>query len=359
MKSNYKKFAYIFISAITIFVLINALVWQFAMKKIFEPPNGCIVGDIARLGYDPTVINVRPPEILTLPKKHKLYTAKKDAKVDVLTFGDSFTRGGAGGKNPYFQDFIASYNDLNVYHVHDFKNHYNCVNTLLILIKNGMIDEIKPKYIVLESAQRECVRRLGHELDFNRFHSKKETKKLYSRLPEKPFNVVKNKKIEFINSGNWKYLLYEFLYKFNDRAFISKVYRLKLTKEYSDDPYMLIYKDDIRFIKYLNDKSVAKMNKNLNKIGKILADKGIKLYFMPTPDKFTLYNKYFKDRKKYPQSQFYEMMRKQDKQYYTFIDTLDILSKELDKGERDIYFADDTHWTSKAAEAIFKKVKFD
>jgi hypothetical protein len=43
---------------------------------------------------------------------------------------------------------------------------------------------------------------------------------------------------------------------------------------------------------------------------------------------------------------------------YTLIDTKAILAEELRKGVKDVYYADDTHWSWKASEAIFKVVTF-
>jgi len=102
---------------------------------------------------------------------------------------------------------------------------------------------------------------------------------------------------------------------------------------------------------------IDKLNNNLNALSKILKKKNIKLYFMPAVDKYNLYSKYIVNNT-YPQSIFFEELRKLPKEY-TFIDTKTILLEELKKGVKDIYHSDDTHWSYKASEAIFKKVKFE
>lgn len=353
-----RKFVYVFVIIIAIFVVSHLIIWETSMKKVLAPPDGYVVGDISRIGYDPSIVRTKKSEIITLKRRHQLYNTKLSKKIDMVTFGDSFTRGNGGGVNPFFQDYIEKYSGINVAHFHNYLGHYNCVNTLLIMLNSGIFDEIKPKYVILESAQREVPRRLGINLDLEKKFPKNNVKKYYSTYPEKPFNTLKGRKVKFINSGNYKYLLFKFLYLFDEKAFISKIYRFGIKDDYPDRPYMSIYKDDIRFIRYVTPSSIAKVNQNLNAIGKKLQEKGIKLYFMPAPDKYTLYYKCLADNK-HPRSKFFDLLRKQDKKYYTLIDTLAILDKEIDKKTKGIYFPDDTHWTNKASNAIFKEVKFE
>ena len=99
------------------------------------------------------------------------------------------------------------------------------------------------------------------------------------------------------------------------------------------------------------------MNDNLNLLSKKFKEKGIIFYFMPAVDKYDLYSKYIIDNN-YPESTFFEKLRPLKKDY-RFIDTKTILLKELQKGEKDVFYSDDTHWSYKASEAIFKKIKFD
>jgi hypothetical protein len=51
-------------------------------------------------------------------------------------------------------------------------------------------------------------------------------------------------------------------------------------------------------------------------------------------------------------------MRKLPKRY-RYIDTKAILLPELERGEKDIYFMDDSHWSPKAAKKIFETERFD
>ncbi len=44
---------------------------------------------------------------------------------------------------------------------------------------------------------------------------------------------------------------------------------------------------------------------------------------------------------------------------YGFIDTKRILGEELKKGTVDLYHPDDSHWSCKASERIFREWRFD
>jgi hypothetical protein len=119
---------------------------------------------------------------------------------------------------------------------------------------------------------------------------------------------------------------------------------------------LLFYYEDIKFIPLANEESVGSFNKNLNELALRLKKKGITFYFLPAPDKYAMYSDYIVDNP-YPKSVFFELLRKQPKKY-VFVDTKAILSELIKKGEKDVYYADDTHWSWKAAKKIAESLKF-
>jgi hypothetical protein len=76
---------------------------------------------------------------------------------------------------------------------------------------------------------------------------------------------------------------------------------------------------------------------------------------MPAVDKLNLYSKYIVNNK-YGESTFFEQLRPLKKEYI-LIDTKTILEQEVDRGVKDIFYSDDTHWSYKASEAIAKNLK--
>lgn len=335
----------------------HLVVWETSTKKIFTVPEGYMVGELARIAYDSDVVVVRPISVVNLPKRHTVFNFDFNKKTDVLTFGDSFSAGGGGGLNNFYQDYIATYSDANVVNVRNYKNNLNAIDTLIYFINSGLIDKIKPKHIILESVQRECMGRFAKKIDFNKQVSLDDLRKFYSKCKDKkkPKTIKTFQKVDFISVANYKYLLYKLLYCFNDRAFMSYAYRMKL----KNGDYFLVYKHDIKQVpRPVNSANVALMNNNLNRIGQILEQKNIKFHFLPAPDRYTLYYDFFVDNP-YPKNNFFELLYAQSKSHYNLIDTKAILQRELNGELKYIYTKDDNHWNYRASEAIFRQIKFD
>ena len=53
----------------------------------------------------------------------------------------------------------------------------------------------------------------------------------------------------------------------------------------------------------------------------------------------------------------FSKLRKLEKKYI-ILDTKEILARELDKNTVDVFYADDTHWTHLASDAIVKSKEF-
>lgn len=350
----YRKSVKIFLSVVTLFIVINAFIWNFCVKDLFYGVKDLDVGALGRLGYTRKGFFLRKTNI-DLSKRHTQYKDYNGEEIDLITIGDSFSNEAGRGKNPYYQDYIASYNDMSVMNVKvslDAEENYkfNNIYVLIGLINNGFFDKVKPEHIIYQSVERHAVERLGYKLNFS--FQLKTKDELDTKTTEE--------KLKFINIANLKYLTNLILYNFSDNAFGSQTYIKKLSKDLftSKEPSILLFfYKDLNRIENSTDEKINILNKNLNIIADKLADKGINFYFMPAVDKYNLYYPYIIDNK-HPKSVFFEKLRSLDKKY-TLIDTKEILSKELKKEEKDIYYSDDTHWSYKACEAIFQQTKFE
>jgi lysophospholipase L1-like esterase len=121
------------------------------------------------------------------------------------------------------------------------------------------------------------------------------------------------------------------------------------------DKRLLFFHQDLEMISRSNAASVAAVNQNMNTLARKLRQKGIALYFLPAPNKYTVYYDHFVDRT-LPPSLFFELLRTLPKEY-TFIDTKKLLVEEVNKGEKDVYYSDDTHWSWKAAKKIAENIR--
>lgn len=349
----YKKFNIIFLSLILVYSGCNFIIWKLWTEDILTDKK-YYNGGLDRLGY---IINSKHyrNNYDTLPKKHIENTEYDGRPIDMITIGDSFSQGAGGGKDRFYQDWIASLNNMTVLNVQRYPNK-SPLETAIILYNSGYLDMVKPKYLLVETVERFCAYWYGRPLNFNEKVSLSHLKEYYKhktytgKLPE----------VSFINTGNLKFIIYHFLYKFKDRPLDSMVCVRKLSKPFfsvkNSDKLLFVFQD-VENIPYANEKSIKLMNDNLNHFADLLAKKGIKLYFMPVVDKYNLYSDYIVNNP-YPESVFFELLRPLPKRY-GFIDTKAILIEEIKKGEMDVYYADDTHWSWKASKSIFEKVKFE
>ena len=107
-----------------------------------------------------------------------------------------------------------------------------------------------------------------------------------------------------------------------------------------------------------DDSGLLKMHANLNQLADFLAKDGIRLYFMPTPNKLTVYQDYLVEPIE-TKSTFFPRLRELGGKRYVFIDTEKVISDMVARGEKDMYFIDDTHWSNKALPAIAQLFEFN
>lgn len=353
---KYKNFSAVLFFSLVFFVALNFIIWESATKDILTRKNtDTITGDMSRMGYLPGLNHERVNEN-NLSKKHMNYY-DFSSNIDMITVGDSFSHGMAGGLNRFYQDYIATYTGLNILNLQQIPASRNYLETIVMLYNNGELKRSKVKYILVESTQRKIVTRFSIPVDFNADLAQ-------NNILEENFKKVGNDslqlpQVDFINNGNFKYLAYSFFYNFSPNGFISNVYKVKLQNSFfsigkGDD--LLFYKSDLKAISKNTEENIVEVNENLNKLAELLKKDDIKLIFMPAVAKYDLYRDYIKDKQSYPKDPFFDILRGLKKDYI-FIDTKDLLLKELQKGVKDIFYIDDTHWSYKASAIISKDIK--
>lgn len=324
------------------------------ITKLFYQVSG---GDLSRLGKISIEEKYRGDLIqqFSIPKKHINFSEKLNDKsdtIDVLTIGDSFSQQGITG----YQNFLAQNDSLKVvnFDINSFDvGDYNPIQFVNQILKGDVLDSIKVKYIVLQSVERFFVRR-GVEI--------KDADKI-SLSDLENLKTSNKKKKNKSDSGSFfvdyiKFPLYSVLYFFNNHAFFAPVYKVQLKKEmFKTGDDLLFYDLDLRKTSYNNDTvSIKKLNFELNQLNSKLKAKSIKLIVLPSPDKYDLYYELLaKKNKAFKKPKFFEFWDKIDKEYLC-IDSKKLLKAQIDNGEKDVYFADDTHWSPKAAKLIAKAI---
>ncbi len=340
-----KKYVAFVAGFLFVFMAGNLALWHFVVKESF------IQDELNRLGNFSSTDPLTPEAEYSnrhIEMKDYLASGKKES-FDVVSIGDSFTNGGG---RVYYQDYLADKYGLKSINA---RFRLDCLESLYILIKSGMLDEIHPSAVIIESVGRFVQSRLGvHEI------LPYEITRKYAE------HILRNgdsKTSGQIASGFFAPVMTEAVKKFlvntvyhmadserlGEEAYIARLSRKLFTNPGYETTLLYSYQDFL----YLNNPPNAEMiNRNLNNAAKILADKNIKLIFMPCVDKYDLYYPYITDKRDCPENPLFDTLRNMPGKNYILIDTKAILRKELERGEKDVYWFGNTHWSWKGAEKV-------
>ena len=342
--------------ALALFLYHTVIYFLFTSKVLnVTPPK--YIGDLARLSYQGEFIDVRMHEV-TLPKEHLEGADYRGQPVDILTVGDSFSNGGASGINPYYQDYIASEQGLSVLNIRTLKaTGDNVAQTLIALERSGMLDAIHPRAVILGTGSREIVRRFGGTLTWESPLSAEAVRAEMAQMRRHELARYQLQNVPILNTANYKFLYYTLGYL--EKPCMGKVCRLELKRklfsvERGDG--LLLYRKTVENIPQITEKSIARVNDNINAIARRLRAKGIDLYFLVAVSKYDLYHDEIAANP-FPEDPLFDLLEAQKKEY-RLINTKHILKPLVERGEMDVFYADDTHWSYKASEAIVRDTAF-
>ena len=378
--NKFKKLTYIWIFFGLFILFFHPIMYYFYVSKVF-PKDNSVVGDLARMTYSVDLIDKRSTDI-DLQKKHIKYNEYLGNNVDFITIGDSFSEGASSGKNPYYQDYIASIYNVSVLNIKLFENNKNYIETIYSLLNSGQLEKLGVKYILIESVQRRSLERFAiNDMNINisnidnfknqilnnqkndnliQSHSNEQFEINWIDVFNSIFSKSNNNDVSVINNLNLNAFIYNAKFKIKGHGKMAPhVYRELLNKDFFSTEVsrdLLFYDEDLKYLKYESEENIKLLNNNFNLLAKALGEKNIKLIFMPAVDKYNLYSPYIISNS-YAKSMFFEYLDTLQKDYI-FINSKKILSEQLEKGEKDIFYADDTHWSHKASEVIIKDESF-
>lgn len=276
----------------------------------------------------------------------ELDLTRKDS-ADIIIIGDSFSQMGSNG----YQNYLATDYSYNVVNINNKQNRGNPIETLYCLVNGDVLDNLQVNYIVLQSIEREFVRR-REGFDTNCALNAK----AFIKVSE-PSNAMHKLNDLGYFQDMINYTWFNFLYQFNDKAYFSQVYKKPLVgrKLFSTTQnQILFFSEDVENIKFIKKDYILELNKKLNFIAQKLRKRNIKLIVLPSPDKYDLYNDYILGND-LPKNLFFDYMNRVPKDYL-FIDAKKLLLPFLKKGVKDVYWADDTHWSPFAAQQISNEI---
>ncbi len=273
----------------------------------------------------------------------------KSNTFDILIIGDSFSQNYEYGYHNYLAS-LYKYNIINI----DSRN-YKTDNPIQILhsFANGnILDTMKVRFIILQKVERGLVIS-GENIDRDKVCMINTIDEMYRKknTTNKDIGIVQQYYQE-----RTMYITNSLLYKINDRAFVSKTYRMKLNKKLFStiNNELLFYYSDVETIKLNTEERIHNLNNELNTLAIKLKKKGITLVLLPSPDKYDIYQDFIANNT-LPKNNLFKYLEKEKKDY-VYIDTKQLLNKHIVNGEEDIYFADDTHWSPATAKIVAKEV---
>ena len=358
--SKFKKITFLWILSISVFLIFNFLIFFNYTFKVYPDTADITIGDLARMSYSVDIIQERE-NITDLEKLHLYQNQYNYENIDMVTIGDSFSNGGAGGKNRYYQDYISTIYNKKVLNL-NIQNYKNYLEIIAFFANSGYLEKIGVKYVLIESVQREALVRFARN-DLNLAIKTDKNLETIFRNSMETYNIEKlhNLKPSIINNLNLNAFIYNIKYyikgygKLNSSVYIEKLNKDLFTSKSSSK--LAFYHEDIKKLSLETKENIELLNHNFNNLADILESKGIKLIFMPAVDKYNLYRPYIISNN-YSESIFFEYLSTLDKKYI-FINTKEILSKNLENSEKDIFYADDTHWSYKASINIIESEAFN
>ena len=295
-------------------------------------------GDLGHLALIPFDCNEDDPnemkELLFKSINHS--DSLKDVHADVLTVGDSFSRMGRIGYQNYLAaQGVSVVNCTRELYENPFQYAYN-------ILDMGLVDSTNISVLVVQIGERELVSR-SEEFDVDKVDM--------NELDPEPLSISSGG-----NPNAWSLLRARdyLMYRLN----WSPVYQVTLDRDYfvGKEPRSLyFYCADITNGLNIDAASKVKLLEVYQILTRKAEERGIALLLMLPVDKYDMYQDHIVDNP-YPRKTYFEDARE------IFGDTphvllcKDLLKPLIEKGEKDVFLFDDSHWSIKASEIVGKEL---
>ena len=268
----------------------------------------------------------------------------QDSSIHVGIIGDSFSHRGNTG----FVNFTGKYlNEKVAFFDWDWPNpNYDPTLTLIGLLNSDYFKGTSINTLVLSVVERNFVPNiLGADLNYSknnlRFHHGDNNGKKHSENNKKKKKVNEKSLQEARN-----YLLLRFGYK-------SRIGKEKLSKDlFTLRPHDLFYYSYDTNRQTITKQEQKTIKEKLLALRGLAESKGIRLLILMPVDKYDLYEPYIVG-KKHPKIETCEIVRTLADTSYLIL-AKPYLREMLAKGEKDVFLANDTHWSYKAADVMGK-----
>jgi len=250
--SKFKTITFLWIFFLTIFVVFHFLIFSYFTSKVYPITSKTTIGDLARMSYLVNIIQERENKN-DLNKIHLSQEQYHNEQIDILTIGDSFSNGNAGGKNSYYQDYISTFYNKSVLNLNaqNVENTSNYIEIIALFANSGYLEKIGAKYVLIESVQREALVRFARN-DLNLAIKTDKNLETIFRNSMETYNIEKlhNLKPSIINNLNLNAFIYNIKYyikgygKLNSSVYIEKLNKDLFTSKSSSK--LAFYHEDIK-----------------------------------------------------------------------------------------------------------------
>ncbi|GHT39058.1 hypothetical protein AGMMS49965_04080 [Bacteroidia bacterium] len=331
---------------------------QFIYKSALFLLPFVVLSEITRIGYSTEEGNISRTSYLTKDTPYwkqfirntPVYYDKiseldttKTMQYSVLTIGDSFSNESA---NSNYVNYLAESDSVSVLNFGELSNMFSDLSGF---INGDVFDKVSVDYVIIESAELWCTSRT-QTIDKNRSIQLKDI------VHPNEKEIITIQPPQFINKSKVLYPFYLLIRPIAEGRSLSGCTQFTLTaplfsgKRASD---LWVY---FTTSMYPNTKeTVETFNEELNVLSALLTKKGIKLIVLPAANKYSVYYEYIQSKEKYIKPQFFELLKPLDKSYI-YIDSHEILAKAAAQGVKDLYFADDSHWSPIGAKLIAEEL---
>jgi len=246
-----------------------------------------------------------------------------------VCFGDSFSR----QSHSYLQNVGQSLGEI-VYNV-TFSGDKSPEDAALSFLESDI--HPKPEYLIVESCERYCIPRL-YWLDFDNVATIKEIRDNEEKT-DKRKNVIKSFSNNFVAYYRRKVGIDD------DKVLVSRLDRRFFTAEDKEDLLISYFEDTIHYSPQYIDGATQKLGQ-LNDMAK---KQGVALFYLVAPNKSTLYAPYVKG------DVIFSVLLRNNSPFDTIpyvFNPLKVLGPDVDNGQKDIYYSDDSHWTPQTANIV-------
>ena len=267
------------------------------------------------------------------------YKPEDTNKHEIITVGDSFTPTSANS----YANYLAHYTHKTVVNLPPQKN-INPEQTAVYLLKNGFFSDNQTKVLIVESVERYFL----YGLIYLDFEASMET--------ENVLNIAKPNKKEEKKKPEKKNYLYELSSWYRlALGYENPVYKANLSNSFFSirENKLYFYKDDF-LSSTISDYEIELAKNNLKKFDSLFRANNIQLIYMVASDKYDLYQDYIVNNS-YQAINTMEKFQEFEKEFY-FFNTQTVLKPMLKNKVKDVYLANDSHWSYIATEAVAKEL---